>query len=105
MYAPMINTLWTSATGMRAQQFNIDTIANNLTIVSILPVSKKAKIGQDTIIPVGICLLCLTLTIRYSLLYLYADKSVRGQIENVAQNVPTCIHYCIDPNLFRCSLV
>ena len=39
----MINTLWTSATGMRAQQFNIDTIANNLTIVSIITGFEKSE--------------------------------------------------------------
>ena len=30
----MINALFTSATGMRAQQINVDTIANNLTNVN-----------------------------------------------------------------------
>jgi len=47
----MINALWTSATGMRAQQFNIDTIANNLANVDSTGF-KKAQVGfQDLIIP------------------------------------------------------
>ena len=66
----MINALWTSATGMRAQQFNIDTIANNLENVNTT-VFKKARVEfqdllyqtirtpgaqstQETIVPVGI---------------------------------------------------
>ena len=66
----MINALWTSATGMRAQQFNIDTIANNLANVNTTGFKKArvefqdllyqtirtpgAQSTQDSIIPVGI---------------------------------------------------
>ncbi|SVE53749.1 uncharacterized protein METZ01_LOCUS506603, partial [marine metagenome] len=66
----MINALFTSATGMRAQQFNVDTIANNLANVNTTGF-KKARVEfqdllyqtlrtpgvqstQQTIVPVGI---------------------------------------------------
>ena len=49
----MINALWTSATGMRAQQFNIDTIANNLAIVSIITGCEKRKLGRILSFPLA----------------------------------------------------
>lgn len=66
----MINALWTSATGMRAQQFNVDTIANNLANVNTAGFKKARVDFQDllyqtirvpgaqstatTVIPVGL---------------------------------------------------
>jgi flagellar basal-body rod protein FlgG len=66
----MINALWTSATGMRAQQFNVDTIANNLANVNTGGFKKARVDFQDllyqtirvpgarstatTVIPVGL---------------------------------------------------
>lgn len=66
----MINALWTSATGMRAQQFNVDTISNNLANVNTAGFKKArvdfqdllyqtirvpgARSTADTIIPVGL---------------------------------------------------
>jgi flagellar basal-body rod protein FlgG len=66
----MINALWTSATGMRAQQFNVDTISNNLANVNTAGFKKARVDFQDllyqtirvpgaqstatTVIPVGL---------------------------------------------------
>ncbi|MBR6771155.1 MAG: flagellar hook-basal body protein [Lachnospiraceae bacterium] len=40
----MVRSLWTAATGMNAQQVNVDTIANNLANVNT--VGYKAQVGQ-----------------------------------------------------------
>ena len=43
----MINALFTAATGMRAQQFNVDTIANNLANVNTTGFKKARVEFQD----------------------------------------------------------
>lgn len=43
----MINALWTAASGMRGQQFNIDTIANNLANVNTAGYKKARVDFQD----------------------------------------------------------
>lgn len=43
----MINALWTAASGMRGQQFNIDTIANNLANVNTTGYKKTRVDFQD----------------------------------------------------------
>jgi flagellar basal-body rod protein FlgG len=48
----MIRSLWTSATGMQAQELNIDVISNNLANVNTS--GFKAASSQDTIVPTGI---------------------------------------------------
>ena len=40
----MVRSLWTAATGMNAQQTNVDTIANNLANVNT--VGYKAQVAQ-----------------------------------------------------------
>ena len=66
----MIRSLWTSATGMQAQELNIDVIANNLANVNTSGFKKSraefqdllyenmrpagAASSQDTIVPTGI---------------------------------------------------
>jgi flagellar basal-body rod protein FlgG len=47
----MIRSLWTSATGMQAQELNIDVISNNLANVNT---SGFKASSQDTIVPTGI---------------------------------------------------
>ena len=37
----MMRSLWTAASGMTGQQFNIDTIANNLSNVNNEPICYK----------------------------------------------------------------
>ena len=45
----MIQSLWTGATGMHAQQFNIDTISNNLSNVNTFGFKKTRTQFQDLI--------------------------------------------------------
>ena len=45
----MIRSLWTAATGMNAQQFNIDTIANNLANVNTTSFKKSRADFEDLI--------------------------------------------------------
>jgi flagellar basal-body rod protein FlgG len=49
----MIRSLWTSATGMQAQELNIDVISNNLANVNTSGFNGAAS-SQDTIVPTGI---------------------------------------------------
>lgn len=43
----MMNSLWTAASGMHAQQFNIDTIANNLSNVNTIGYKKGRADFED----------------------------------------------------------
>ncbi len=43
----MIRALWTAATGMEAQQLNIDTVANNLANVNTTGFKKSRVNFQD----------------------------------------------------------
>ena len=45
--AIMIRSLWTSATGMQAQELNIDVIANNLANVNTSGFKKSRAEFQD----------------------------------------------------------
>ena len=38
----MMRSLWTAASGMRAQQVNVDTIANNVANINTIGVSEPA---------------------------------------------------------------
>ncbi len=40
----MMRALWTAASGMTAQQYNVDTIANNLSNVNTTGFKKKSRI-------------------------------------------------------------
>ena len=54
----MLRSLWTAATGMKAQQTNIDTITNNLSNVNTTAYKKTRAEFQDllyqTIRPAGV---------------------------------------------------
>ena len=43
----MMRSLWTAASGMVGQQFNIDTIANNLSNVNTAGFKKKRADFED----------------------------------------------------------
>src|SRR5690625_3816526 len=45
--APVMRSLWTAASGMQAQQFNIDTISNNLSNVNTTGFKKSRVDFQD----------------------------------------------------------